>query len=469
MALIDAGEGGAPIAAADAALSRGSSWEDEEARREADRQPLPPQLRGPGRAPGRSACRTRANAALPASSTSRPASANGATSSPSPSASPTSGPASASIRTRPTPIPTSAPRRWSKAADHPRVIAIGECGLDYYYDKSDRAAQRERFEAHIEAARQTGLPLVVHTRDAEEDTAEILEPRGEGGGRHRRAPLLHRHRPSSRARALDLGFYVSLSGIVTFKNAARPAGDRQMAARRPDAGRDRFALPRAGSAPRAEVRAGVRRRHRRVRRRAAGRGARRAGRSDHRQFLQTCSEGRREGPDSRLRDVDRAFPKIGNDWGQCDPAEPRNARLRTSILVESAGERMLVDCGPDLRQQLLAARGRPARRGDRHPRPWRPLPRHRRAAAGGAGDRRPGAAPCARRGARRAAGALRLCLRADRFLPPDRRGRASSATNCVRRCARRASSTSRTAARPRSACASTKANARSLMPSISVI
>lgn len=48
-------------------------------------------------------------------------------------------------------------------------------------------------------------------------------------------------------------------------------------------------------------------------------------------------------------------PKIGNDWGQCDPAEPRNARLRTSILVESAGERLLVDCGPDLRQQLLAA------------------------------------------------------------------------------------------------------------------
>jgi len=48
-------------------------------------------------------------------------------------------------------------------------------------------------------------------------------------------------------------------------------------------------------------------------------------------------------------------PKIGNEWGQCDPSEPRNARLRTSLLVESAGERMLVDCGPDLRQQLLAA------------------------------------------------------------------------------------------------------------------
>lgn len=50
------------------------------------------------------------------------------------------------------------------------------------------------------------------------------------------------------------------------------------------------------------------------------------------------------------------MPRIGNDWGNCDPDEPRNARLRTSIVVESAGERMLVDCGPDLRQQLLAAR-----------------------------------------------------------------------------------------------------------------
>ncbi|HKC02146.1 MAG TPA: TatD family hydrolase, partial [Sphingomicrobium sp.] len=70
----------------------------------------------------------------------------------------------------------------SAATSHPRVIAIGECGLDYYYDKSDRAAQRERFEAHIEAARQTGLPLVVHTRDAEEDTAEILDAAVKGGG-----------------------------------------------------------------------------------------------------------------------------------------------------------------------------------------------------------------------------------------------------------------------------------------------
>jgi TatD DNase family protein len=104
------------------------------------------------------------------------------------------------------------------AATHPRVIAIGECGLDYYYDKSDRAAQRERFGAHIEAARETGLPLVVHTRDAEQDTADILTREvGKGGV----AGVLHCFTGSAKlARtALDLGFYISISGIVTFKNA----------------------------------------------------------------------------------------------------------------------------------------------------------------------------------------------------------------------------------------------------------
>jgi TatD DNase family protein len=106
-----------------------------------------------------------------------------------------------------------------EAAGHARVIAIGECGLDYFYDKSDRNAQRERFEAHIDAARQTGLPLVIHTRDAEEDTAEILESAVKQGGV---TGVLHCFTGSAQLarKGLDLGFYVSLSGIVTFKNAA---------------------------------------------------------------------------------------------------------------------------------------------------------------------------------------------------------------------------------------------------------
>lgn len=107
----------------------------------------------------------------------------------------------------------------TEAAQHPRVIAIGECGLDYYYDKSDRAAQRERFHAHIEAARETGLPLVVHTREAEADTAEILSAAVREGGV---TGVLHCFTGSAdlARKGLDLGFYISLSGIVTFKNAA---------------------------------------------------------------------------------------------------------------------------------------------------------------------------------------------------------------------------------------------------------
>ncbi len=105
-----------------------------------------------------------------------------------------------------------------EGADHPRVIAIGECGLDYYYDNSERQAQRERFEAHIEAARQTGLPLVVHTRDAEGDTADILGKAVREGGV---SGVLHCFTGSAdlAKKALDLGFFISLSGIVTFKNA----------------------------------------------------------------------------------------------------------------------------------------------------------------------------------------------------------------------------------------------------------
>ena len=105
-----------------------------------------------------------------------------------------------------------------EATRHPRVIAIGECGLDYYYNKSDRAAQRERFEAHIDAARQTRLPLIVHTRDAEDDTAEILERAVKEKGV---TGVLHCFTGSAELarKGLDLGFYVSLSGIVTFKNA----------------------------------------------------------------------------------------------------------------------------------------------------------------------------------------------------------------------------------------------------------
>ncbi len=101
---------------------------------------------------------------------------------------------------------------------HPRVIAIGETGLDYYYDKSDRAQQCPGFREHIKACRETGLPIIIHTRDAEADTATILtEEMREGAF----TGVIHCFTASADfARiALDLGLYISLSGIVTFKNA----------------------------------------------------------------------------------------------------------------------------------------------------------------------------------------------------------------------------------------------------------
>lgn len=105
-----------------------------------------------------------------------------------------------------------------EAAAHPRVIGIGETGLDYYYDHSDRATQQALFRVHIEVARETGLPLVVHTRDAEDDTAAILT---EETGKGTFPALIHCFTASADfgRKMLDLGLTISLSGIVTFKNA----------------------------------------------------------------------------------------------------------------------------------------------------------------------------------------------------------------------------------------------------------
>ncbi|HWK43931.1 MAG TPA: TatD family hydrolase [Stellaceae bacterium] len=102
---------------------------------------------------------------------------------------------------------------------HPKVVGIGECGLDYHYDNSPRAQQAAVFRAHLVAGRETGLPIVVHTREADEDTAAILSEES-GGGALR--GVLHCF-TSGRAlaeRALELGFSISFSGITTFKNAA---------------------------------------------------------------------------------------------------------------------------------------------------------------------------------------------------------------------------------------------------------
>ena len=115
------------------------------------------------------------------------------------------------------------------ATQMPKVVAIGETGLDYYQMEerkggrgiADMEWQRERFRTHIRAARQVGVPLVIHTRAASDDTLAILREEGEQGGAGSAGGVFHcftETREVARA-SLDLGFYVSLSGIVTFKNA----------------------------------------------------------------------------------------------------------------------------------------------------------------------------------------------------------------------------------------------------------
>ena len=101
-------------------------------------------------------------------------------------------------------------------AARPKVVGIGETGLDYHWCKGDLAWQHQRFALHIEAANRSGLPLVVHTRDAAEDTMRLLREHQAHAG------VIHCFTEDVRIAklALDLGFYISFSGIVTFKNAA---------------------------------------------------------------------------------------------------------------------------------------------------------------------------------------------------------------------------------------------------------
>ncbi|MDB5734895.1 MAG: LuxR family transcriptional regulator [Alphaproteobacteria bacterium] len=103
-------------------------------------------------------------------------------------------------------------------AAHPKVVGIGETGLDYYYEHARRDPQRANFRSHIAAARQTGLPVIVHTRDADDDTIEILRDEMAKGAF---TGLIHCFTGTQRLAeaALELGLYISVSGIATFKNS----------------------------------------------------------------------------------------------------------------------------------------------------------------------------------------------------------------------------------------------------------
>jgi TatD DNase family protein len=103
-------------------------------------------------------------------------------------------------------------------AKHPKVVAIGEAGLDYFYDKSPRAAQEISFRAHVAAARHTGLPLVIHTRDADADMARMLKEEMEQGAFTAVLHCFTGGRELAR-RAIALGHYISFTGILTFKKS----------------------------------------------------------------------------------------------------------------------------------------------------------------------------------------------------------------------------------------------------------
>lgn len=108
-------------------------------------------------------------------------------------------------------------KKLKELAADPKVVAVGETGLDYYYDHSPREVQRRMFAEFIHLARETGLPIVVHERDAANNAAQLL--RGEGAGKLRGVIHCFTGNYEAACAYLDLGFYVSFTGIITFKNA----------------------------------------------------------------------------------------------------------------------------------------------------------------------------------------------------------------------------------------------------------
>jgi len=108
-----------------------------------------------------------------------------------------------------------------RLSQHPKIVAIGETGLDYYRLEGDLEWQRERFRTHIRASRATGKPLIIHTRSASEDTIRIMREEGAGTDAGGAGGVMHCFTESMEVAqaAMDMGFYISFSGIVTFKSA----------------------------------------------------------------------------------------------------------------------------------------------------------------------------------------------------------------------------------------------------------
>ncbi len=258
-------------------------------------------------------------------------------------------------------------------AEYAKVIGIGETGLDYYYEHSPRDDQIRNFRAHIAAARESGLPLIVHTRDAEDDTIDILSSEMSKGAY---AGVIHcfTGTPRLAQAALELGFLISASGIATFRKSeelratlARVPLDRLLVetdapylAPMPYRGKPNEPAYVVNTA--------------KVLAERQGRELRCSRRSDHGQFLSPVFTG---GAAVMSRHMEITIlgsgfsggvPRVGGpdgagDWGACDPAEPRNRRRRCSVLVQrkSQGGVTAVLVG-HLARSARATSGRPGRR-----------------------------------------------------------------------------------------------------------
>jgi phosphoribosyl 1,2-cyclic phosphate phosphodiesterase len=227
-------------------------------------------------------------------------------------------------------------------AQRPRVVGIGECGLDFHYDLSPRDQQEAVFRTHIAAARATGLPLVIHTRQADARMAAILKEEA-GDGRFRFLMHCYTSGPELAEIAAEMGAWFSVSGIATFKAAedvrnlirSMPADRILYRPRAPGPGRHPRVEPSRGGG------ADDRRLLRPVRPHSQAGG--RVNGTMEVTILGCGSSG--------------GVPRGDGDWGACDPAEPKNRRTRCSMLARRrgpAGETtVLIDTSPDLREQML--------------------------------------------------------------------------------------------------------------------
>ena len=276
------------------------------------------------------------------------------------------------MRSSTSPPPTS----W-RARSHPKVVAIGEAGLDYHYDYSPRDAQERGFRNHIAAARETGLPLVIHSREADDDMARILE---EETGKGAFPAVLHCYTggPDLARRAIALGLSISFTGIVTFKKsddlraiaASLPADRFLVETDAPYLAPGKFRGKRNEPAYVVETA--------KVLAETRGVSFDELARQTTENFFRLFSKVPRPAAaaaDKSTQSAQRTcmtlrftilgcgssggVPRPALGWGVCDPNNPKNRRRRTSLLVErrtpDGVTRVLVDTSPDLREQLLDA------------------------------------------------------------------------------------------------------------------